>query len=101
MRILSDRYVGVSFGESVTKEDTANLLLGFGIENGMDLLSKATYKSMIPVELKRTVPLLTHPIFNSYHSETEMMRYLKHLENMDLSLNTSMIPLGTRRISYL
>ena len=43
----------------------------------------------------RTTPFLTHPVFNSYHSETEMLRYLKRLESKDLSLTTSMIPLGS------
>src|SRR5690606_32478940 len=49
----------------------------------------------IPTALTRTSPFLTHPVFNSYHSETQMMRYIKMLENKDLSLNTSMIPLGS------
>ncbi len=49
----------------------------------------------IPVTLNRTSAFLTHPVFNTHHSETEMMRYLKNLENKDLSLNTSMIPLGS------
>src|SRR5207249_2699992 len=43
----------------------------------------------------RTTPFLTHPVFNSFHSETEMLRYLKRLESKDLSLTTSMIPLGS------
>ena len=45
--------------------------------------------------LNRSSAFLTHPVFNTHHSETEMMRYLKILENKDLSLNTSMIPLGS------
>lgn len=49
----------------------------------------------IPDQLKRTSPYLLHPVFNSYHSETEMMRYLKKLENRDLSLTQSMISLGS------
>jgi len=49
----------------------------------------------IPGSLRRETPYLTHPVFNSYHSETEMMRYLKKLENMDLALNRTMIPLGS------
>ena len=48
-----------------------------------------------PVELKRTSAYLTHPVFNTHHSESQMMRYIKSLENKDLSLNTSMISLGS------
>lgn len=49
----------------------------------------------VPENFKRQSKYLTHPVFNSYHSETEMLRYLKNLENKDLSLTTSMIPLGS------
>ena len=49
----------------------------------------------VPDKFKRQSKYLTHPVFNSYHSETEMLRYLKNLENKDLSLTTSMIPLGS------
>jgi len=49
----------------------------------------------VPATLIRTSPYLTHPVFNSHHSETQMMRYIKQLENKDLSLNTSMISLGS------
>lgn len=49
----------------------------------------------IPSSLTRTSPYLSHPVFNSHHSESEMMRYLKQLENKDLSLNSSMISLGS------
>src|SRR5207245_9574695 len=48
-----------------------------------------------PPPLARTTPYLTHPVFHRYHSETEMLRYLKRLESRDLSLTTSMIPLGS------
>src|SRR6185369_12087200 len=48
-----------------------------------------------PEELKRKSAYLTHPVFNSHHSESQMMRYIKSLENKDLSLNTSMISLGS------
>src|SRR5690606_15871950 len=49
----------------------------------------------IPEKLTRTSAYLTHPVFNSYHSESQMLRYIKYLENKDLSLNTSMISLGS------
>ena len=49
----------------------------------------------IPSFAVRTSSFLTHPVFNTHHSETQMMRYIKQLENKDLSLNTSMISLGS------
>jgi glycine dehydrogenase len=49
----------------------------------------------IPFALRRTSPFLTHPVFNTYHTETEMLRYIRRLEAKDLSLTTSMIPLGS------
>src|SRR5207237_8647853 len=48
-----------------------------------------------PPELARTSPFLTHPVFNTHHSETEMMRYIRGLERKDIGLDTSMIPLGS------
>ena len=50
---------------------------------------------IIPAALTTTSDFLTHPVFNTHHSETQMMRYIKSLENKDLSLNTSMISLGS------
>src|SRR5204862_4154861 len=48
-----------------------------------------------PVELRRTTPFLAHPVFNTHHSESEMMRYIRALERKDIGLDTSMIPLGS------
>ena len=48
-----------------------------------------------PIHLRRTSEYLTHPVFNSHHSETEMMRYIRNLERKDIGLDTSMIPLGS------
>src|SRR5690606_34771390 len=64
--------------------------------NDVDLTTLASnVSSTIPKALSRTSAYLTHPVFNSYHSEHEMLRYIKSLESKDLSLCHSMIPLGS------
>jgi glycine dehydrogenase len=99
VRVIDDRTVGVSFGEAITKDDTLALLRAFGIDDGAAALNAATAtfsgEAAIPPSLARSSPFLTHPVFNTHRSETQMLRYLKHLENKDLSLNWSMISLGS------
>ena len=97
----SNQLMGVSLGETTTREDVAQLfdvILGEG--HGLDVAQLdseviAAGSSSIPSELLRQDAILTHPTFNRYHSETEMMRYIKRLENKDLALNHSMISLGS------
>ena len=93
VRIIDDTTVGISMGEGITGEDLASLLGAFGISDP-DLSAD---ESMTALEggYARECAILTHPIFNSHHSETKMMRYLKKLENKDLALNHSMISLGS------
>ncbi len=91
--------VGISIDETTSQEDIVNILAVFGQAAGTDLVS-ATFDeddslSNIPSSVTRTSEFLTHPVFNTHHSETNMMRYLKSLEVKDLSLNTSMISLGS------
>jgi glycine dehydrogenase len=98
LRYLDASRVGVSFDELTSLEDVADvaeILTGkrADIKPLADRLSAEP--SSIPPALRRNEPLLTHPVFNRYHSETEMMRYLKRLENRDLSLVHAMIPLGS------
>jgi len=93
--------VSVSLDETTTRENIAQLfdiLLGEGHGlNVSDLDDQivASGHSSIPASLVRESAILTHPVFNSYHSETEMLRYIKRLENKDLALNHSMISLGS------
>ena len=89
IRDFCDGTVGIAFDETVTTNDLKNLLTLFDTDHG------PTVDSVIPSELQRKSAYLTHPVFNSFHSETEMLRYIHRLETKDLSLNTSMIPLGS------
>jgi glycine cleavage system P protein (glycine dehydrogenase) len=91
--------VGISIDETTSQEDIVNILAVFGHAAGTDLVS-ATFDeddtlSNIPSSVTRTSEFLTHPVFNTHHSETNLMRYLRSLEVKDLSLNTSMISLGS------
>ena len=91
--------VRISIGENSTQRDILDILSVFSAYLELDetsiIFDYDRHEEIIPVELNRSSPYLTHPVFNTHHSETEMMRYLKSLENKDLSLNTSMIPLGS------
>ena len=85
---VSDSELTISFGEPHTSTDLEAVLAVFGANT-----QSAT--TAIPAGLQRTEPVLSHPVFNSHHSESRMMRYMKKLENKDLSLVHSMIPLGS------
>jgi glycine dehydrogenase len=89
----------ISIGESTTQRDILDILSVFANYCDQDeastLFDYDDHGEIIPVTLSRNSAYMSHPVFNSHHSETEMMRYLKSLENKDLSLNTSMIPLGS------
>jgi glycine dehydrogenase len=96
-RYFPDGAIGISLDETTTDRDVADIAdvfaqaLGCTLPNG----SSPTIDASFPAPFARTSAYLQHPVFNSYHSETEMMRYLKRLENKDLSLVHSMIPLGS------
>ena len=80
----------IALDESTTESDLNDILHIFGISKPIAHLS-----SSIPTALLRESAYLTHPVFNSYHTESDMMRYVKRLENADLSLMHSMISLGS------
>lgn len=95
----SDDSVTICLDETTTKNDVLDIVNVFASSSGNDT-SFATFDNEaalenIPASLTRTTEFLLHPVFNSHHSETELMRYLKVLENKDLSLTTSMIALGS------
>ncbi|SDJ36433.1 aminomethyl-transferring glycine dehydrogenase [Pseudomonas indica] len=97
LRILGRGKLGVSLDETCTAETVERLFdIFLGADHGLDVAAlDAGVASGIPAELERSSAYLTHPVFNAHHSETEMLRYLKQLENKDLSLNQAMIPLGS------
>ncbi|OQR35751.1 glycine dehydrogenase (aminomethyl-transferring) [Pseudomonas sp. Bc-h] len=98
LRIFGDGKLGVSLDESCDERTVDRLLDIFcGADHGLKVgeLDAETLESGIPDSVERNSPYLTHPVFNAHHSETEMLRYLKQLENKDLALNQSMIPLGS------
>ncbi len=91
LRAIDTTHIGISLDETTTTADVDELLEIFGAKTGLKTLST----SGIPLDLQRESPYLTHPVFNSYHSETEMLRYIHRLQTKDLSLVNAMIPLGS------
>ena len=98
LRIFDENTVGISLDETTEIHELQDILAVFsgGNANSQDLLElndPAIFK--LDETFARTSSYLTHPVFNRYHSETELLRYLHRLESKDLSLTTSMIPLGS------
>ncbi len=98
LRILSPTRLTVALDETVTLGDLADLIAVFGLETALPSVSGDPTDSgefALPAAHRRTSEFLTHPVFSRYHSETEMLRYLRRLEARDLSLTAAMIPLGS------
>jgi len=98
LRVIDSGRLGVSLDETCSEATVEQLWTVFlGNNHGLSLstLDNEALSSGIPATLRRTSAYLSHPIFNRYHSETEMLRYLKRLEDKDLALNQAMIPLGS------
>jgi glycine dehydrogenase len=96
LRRLSETSLCIALDETVSRADVENILSVFS--NGRPLgfdLDALDAPSALPPGLLRKSAYLTHPVFNTHHSETEMLRYLRLLESRDLSLTRSMIPLGS------
>ncbi|XP_006740872.1 glycine dehydrogenase (decarboxylating), mitochondrial [Leptonychotes weddellii] len=97
-RLFEDGTLGISLDETVNEKDLDDLLWIFGCESSAELVAESMGEEQrgIPgTAFKRTSSFLTHQVFNSYHSETNIVRYMKKLENKDISLVHSMIPLGS------
>jgi glycine dehydrogenase len=99
LRYIDERRVGVSLNETTTFEDLQDLWRVFGggvFDPGVQRQLAGDITELVPASpLARTTPFLTHPVFNSHRSETQMMRYIRGLERKDIGLDTSMIPLGS------
>jgi glycine dehydrogenase len=101
LRALGAGRVGVSLDETTGLDDVADLAYALtgrrpdeaALRGAADALG--IEPDSIPPQMRRSEPALTHPVFNRYHSETEFLRYVKRLENRDISLVHSMIPLGS------
>ena len=89
LRLVDDDHVGISVGEDATEEDLAGVREAFGLQGSR----AAPYGDLAGSE--RTSSYLTHPVFNTHHSETAMLRYLRALSDRDFALDRGMIPLGS------
>ncbi len=91
----SDDYISISLNETTTVKDIETLVNVFTNSTNSEINVKFSDKTMLSSDLKRSTPFLDHPVFNSHHSETQLLRYINKLEKKDLSLTHSMIPLGS------
>ncbi len=94
---IDDETIGISLNETTTNDDVNNILAVLAEAENKDTVTvdHCSICENIPNNLLRKTDFLTHEVFNSYHSETEMMRYIKRLERKDISLTDSMISLGS------
>ncbi|MDB5947407.1 MAG: gcvP, partial [Ramlibacter sp.] len=98
LRIYFKEYICISLDETTTREDVV-LLWKIFAGDGQPLPDFSRFEKgiepMIPQALRRTSSFLAHPVFNTHHSETGMLRYIRSLSDKDLALDRSMIPLGS------
>jgi glycine dehydrogenase len=94
LRVVDDDTLGIALDETTTRTVVAAVWDAFGIAASVEQLD-ATAPASIPEALRRTSEPLSHPVFRTYHSETEMLRYLRRLADRDLALDRTMIPLGS------
>lgn len=105
-RILNDSKLGITIDETVDEGDLQDILevfanfssnkAGVKVDHiSSDLKLSSSKITGVPADIKRSSTYLSHPVFNSHHSETKLLRYIHHLQSKDLSLTHSMIPLGS------
>ncbi len=96
LRLIGDDRIGIALDETTNRDDLAALCEVLGADADLDALDNAAQGQVAyPSALAREMDYLTHPIFSQYHSETEMLRYMRRLEDKDIALNRAMIPLGS------
>ena len=97
LREFGDGSIGISLDETTTRGDVEAILESFagGATYRLNVDQLAEHAAGIPQNLRRTSEFLTHPVFNTHHSETEMLRYIHSLGGRDMTLCDSMIPLGS------
>ena len=98
LRLVDGDHLGIALDQSTRRAELQRLLTVFRTgalaEVTLEGLDAGTTECL-PAPLRRSSPFLTHPVFSMYHSETEMLRYIRHLQAKDISLDRSMIPLGS------
>ena len=94
LREIDSEALGISLDETTTRADIVALGALFGAKVDVDALDAATADAL-PADLARTSPFLTHPVFNTHHSEHELLRYMRALADKDLAMDRTMIPLGS------
>ena len=96
LHLVDDATVGISVDETTTADELRAVVAAFGFSaEGSFAETGDAGSTRIPEDLVRTSEYLTHPVFNTHHSETAMMRYLKQLADRDYALDRGMIPLGS------
>src|SRR5262249_49952168 len=93
-----DGTIHIALDETVDDDDIKAIVGAFAAGAGKSAVGKGSdtvSDPPLPTSLARSTPFLTHPVFNTHHSETQMMRYIRQLERKDIGLDTSMIPLGS------
>ncbi|NQW79980.1 MAG: aminomethyl-transferring glycine dehydrogenase [Polaromonas sp.] len=98
LRSRLNNHLGMSLDETTTRSDI-EMLWSFFVKEGEPMPRLSDFENgiepLIPVELRRSTPFMTHPVFNTHHSETSLLRYIRALSDKDLALDRSMIPLGS------
>jgi len=98
LRSRLNNHLGISLDETTTRSDI-EMLWAFFVKEGEPMPRLSDFENgiepLIPVELRRSTPFMTHPVFNTHHSETSLLRYIRALSDKDLALDRSMIPLGS------